>query len=426
MKTSQSLEYEKVFALEGDALESPYKHFRTAQAHYPVSKSESTGFWVASDHENVTAVLRDPDVFSSEAVLGPQAAAEWQRMIDLAAATPEGKKEIGEDYGDSPRKVLQFCDPPAHTIHRKLITSALSPKAIRSWEPRIRETAQLFVDRLAEDPRVEFVADFATGYTMTVIADILGVPRDQVDQLLEWAAGFNSMVGNPNLTQEEIDALVNVRLGFDLYFNRAMNERRENPTEDLVSRIVELNDVAEEPMERDELFQILQLCVVGGSDTSSTALSKMIEYLALHPAKWAELREEPEHIPLFIEEMLRTESPVQGIFRTAKRDTELGGKELKEGDFIWVSIGAANRDPSVFEDPDTKIWDRKRTPAKTVAFGGGPHVCPGTALTRLELRVVLEMLTQRFAEVRLLTDNPASKESFLFYGPEELRVEFIS
>jgi cytochrome P450 len=426
MKSMTAMEYDKVFALEDEALECPYEHFKQARSQCPVSRSEGSGFWVASDHEHVTAVLKDPATFSSSSVLGPQVSAEWQRMIDLAAATSQGKREIGEDYGSSDRKVLQFCDPPEHTRHRKLITSALSPAAIRSWEPRIRETAQLYIDGLAKQPAVDFVKDFATGYTMTVIADILGVPRDQVDQLLAWAEGFNSMVGNPHQSQEEIDALVHVRLGFDLYFDQAMKARRQEPTGDLVSRIVELNDAAEEPLERDELFQVLQLVVVGGSDTSSTALAKMVEHLALHPEQWTELREDPSRIPAFMEEMLRTEAPVQGIFRHVTRDTELGGQPLKEGDYIWVSIGSANRDPEVFQDPDTQDISRKGTPSKYVSFGAGPHTCPGTALTRLELRVMLEMLTSRFTGVRLLDGKPASKKSFLFFGPAELHVEFTS
>lgn len=421
-----TMEYERVFSLDDEALKCPYEHFKRARSECPVSRSEVVQVWVISDHEHVTAVLKDAVTFSTKQMLGPQVAEEWQRMIDLAAATPEGKEKLGPEYGTSPRKVLLFADPPEHTRHRKLIMSALSPAAIRSWEGRIRETAQLFVDRLAEQPRVNFVEDFANAYTMTVIADILGLPREQVPQMLKWAAGFNSMVGNPNLTQEEVDALVDVRLGFDLYFDEQVQQRRKEPTGDLISRVIELNDAAEEKLARDDLLQLFQLVMVGGSDTSSTALAKMIEYLAENPEQWTELRNDASRIPLFMEEMLRTESPVQGMFRYVTKDVELGGQSLKQGDYVWVSLGAANRDPKVFDDPDTKNLDRKGTPAKYVSFGGGPHTCPGTALIRLGLRIVLEMLTARFTGVRFTGEKPASKKSFLFFGPAELHVEFLN
>lgn len=420
------LGYEPVFQLEDEALKCPYDHFRAARSECPVSFSKKLGFWVVSDHENVLEVLKDTVTFSTKEMLGPQVAQEWQMLIDKAAEYPEAKAVIGPRYGESPRKTLLFADPPAHTLHRKLITSALSPAAIKSWERRITETAEHYVDTLADGSPVEFVTHFATPYTMAVIADILGLDRELVPQLLGWAEGFNSMVGNPNLTEDELNALVNVRLSFDLFFAKLITERRANPGEDLVSRVVALNDELEEPLSTDELLMVLQLTLVGGSDTSSTALAKMIEYLTSHPDQWDAMRSDPKAIQPFMDELLRTESPVQGMFRAVTRDVELDGRQMKAGDVVWLSLGAANRDPKVFPNPDDKDISRKGTAGRFVAFGGGPHVCPGSPLTRMELRIVLEKLTGRFSQVELDGTAPASKKSFLFFGPAQLPVTFHS
>lgn len=419
-----SLGYEPVFALDESAMECPYHHFKQAREKCPVSFSEATSFWVISDHEHVTKALKDPATFSTKYMLGPQVDKEWQMLIERAAERPEGKAAIGPDYGKSPRKILLFADPPEHGRHRKLIMGALTPAAIRSWEPKIRETANHYVDLLAQQPEVEFVVDIATPYTMAVIADILGQPREMVPQMLRWTEGFNSMVGNPNLTEDELNALVDVRLGFDLYFADQIKQREQNPTGDLISRIVELNKQEGYGLTTDELLMVVQLNVVGGSDTSSTALAKMIEHLCEHPEQWTRMKNDPSFIPAFIEELLRTEAPVQGVFRYVTKDVELGGQQLKEGDFVWLSFGSANRDPKVFDDPDTKDFDRTGTPAKYVSFGGGPHLCPGVPLSRLELRIMLEAMTSRFDGVEFTDGKSPSKKSFLFFGPSELNVRF--
>ncbi|MGM7645917.1 cytochrome P450 [Nocardia sp. JW2] len=411
--------YEEVFGLRPEALECPYTHFAEARREDPVSFNDRLGMWIVTDHRHVCAVLRDARTFSTKEMLGPATAAEWQRMIDLAAATDDGKQLLGPDYGASPRKTLLFADPPEHTKHRKLISSALSAPAIASWEPRIRATAQRFVDELALRGRAEFVTEFAAPYTMTVIADILGLPSTMVPQMMAWTRGFNSMIGNP-LTDEQVRELVEVRLGFDIYFDEQMQARQESPTTDLISRIVEYNATSADPLGRDELLMVLQLAMVGGSDTSSTALSRMMEFLCDEPREWNRLRADPEAVGPFIEELLRTESPLQGLFRVVTKDVELGGKKLAAGDTVWISLAAANRDPAVFAEPDDKVMERANPASQYVMFGGGPHLCPGAALTRLELRVVLEMLLARFPSVRREVPRSERIRSFMFYGPTDL------
>ncbi|WP_295647565.1 cytochrome P450 [uncultured Dietzia sp.] len=419
-------QYEKFFGLDDEQLKCPHTAFEEVRSECPVSRSDALGFWVVADHENAQKVFRDASVFSTKKMLGEQVSDEWQRLIDLAARRPGAKDELGEDYGTSDRKVLLFADPPEHGRHRRLIMGALTPNALKSWAPRIEETADIFVDGIAAGEEVEFVDGFANQYTMTVIADILGFPRDMVPQMLDWTEGFNSMVGNPDQTDEQIEALVDTRYGFDAYCNRQIDDREANPTEDLISRIVKLNAASETPLSRDDLFQVLQLTMVGGSETSATALSKMIEFLGRNPEMWAELKAETDRIPQFMEEMLRMYSPVQGSFRAVTEDIELGGQQLKAGDMLWVGMGTSNRDPKVFDDPDRMDIGRKQLAANHVAFGGGPHVCPGTSLTRMELRMVLEKIITRFSGVELVDQDPTAKKSFNFYGPAALPVRFIS
>lgn len=419
-------EYEKFFGLDPEQLKCPHTAFEEVRSECPVSRSDQLGFWVVADHENAQKVFKDATVFSTKKMLGEQVSDEWQRMIDMAAQRPGAKEALGEDYGTSDRKVLLFADPPEHGRHRRLIMGALTPNALKSWAPRIEETADIFVDGLGAGDEVEFVDDFANKYTMTVIADILGFPRDMVPQMLEWSEGFNSMVGNPDQTAEQLEALVDTRFGFDAYCNEQIKDRMDNPTEDLISRIVKLNSGSETPLGRDDLYQVLQLTMVGGSETSATALSKMIEFLGKNPGMWADLKSDTGRIPQFMEEMMRISSPVQGSFRAVTEDIELGGQQLKAGDMLWVGMGASNRDPKVFDDPDRMDIDRKQLAATHVAFGGGPHVCPGTSLTRMELRMVLEKIITRFSGVELVDADPEAKKSFNFHGPAALPVRFVS
>ncbi|WP_314034594.1 cytochrome P450 [Dietzia sp. CH92] len=418
-------DYEKFFGLDPEQLKCPHTAFDEVRSECPVSRSDALGFWVVADHEHAQEVFKDASVFSTKKMLGEQVSDEWQRLVELAARRPGAKEELGDDYGTSDRKVLLFADPPEHGRHRRLIMGALTPKALTSWAPRIEETADIFVGGIEPGEEVEFVDDFANKYTMTVIADILGFPRDMVPQMLDWTEGFNSMVGNPDQTDEQIEALVDTRYGFDAYCNKQIDDRVANPTEDLISRIVRLNSASETPLGRDDLYQVLQLTMVGGSETSATALSKMIEYLGRYPEMWAELKADTALIPHFMEEMLRMFSPVQGSFRGVTKDVELGGHQLRAGDMLWVGMGTANRDPKVFEAPGRMDLGR-RDRSDHVAFGGGPHVCPGTSLTRMELRMVLEKVISRFSGVELVDEDPAAKKSFNFYGPAALPVRFIS
>lgn len=421
---STRFDYEKFFGLDDEQLKCPHTAFEDVRSSCPVSRSDELGFWVVADHENAQKVFKDAGTFSTKKMLGEQVSDEWQRMVDMASQRPDAKEALGEDYGSSDRKVLLFADPPEHGRHRKLIMGALTPAAIKAWAPRIQETAEIFVNGIEAGQEVEFVDEFANQYTMTVIADILGFPRDMVPQMLEWTEGFNSMVGNPDQSDEQIEALVDIRYGFDAYCNQQIEDRIANPTDDLISRIIALNSGSEIPLSRDDLFMVLQLVMVGGSETSATAVSKMIEILGKDPARWAELKEHPDRIPLFMEEMLRMYSPVQGSFRAVTEDVELGGEQLKAGDMLWVGIGASNRDPKVFDAPDEMDIDRKRLVANYLAFGAGPHTCPGTSLTRLELRTVLEKIITRFSGVELVDRDPAAKKSFNFYGPNTLPVRF--
>lgn len=426
MTVTTDFQYEKFFGLDGEQLKCPHTAFEEVRSECPVSRSDALGFWVVADHENAQKVFKDAKVFSTKKMLGEQVSDEWQRLVDLAAQRPGAKEEFGEDYGTSDRKVLLFADPPEHGHHRKLIMGALTPNALKSWAPRIEETADIFVGGISAGEEIEFVDGFANKYTMTVIADILGFPRDMVPQMLDWTEGFNSMVGNPDQTDEQIEALVDTRYGFDSYCNRQIDDRIADPKEDLISRIVKLNADSDVPLGRDDLFQVIQLSMVGGSETSATALSKMIEFLGKNPEMWAELKADTGRIPAFMEEMLRMYSPVQGSFRGVTEDVELGGQQLKAGDMLWVGMGASNRDPKVFDDPDRMDIDRERLAATHVAFGGGPHVCPGTSLTRMELRMMLEKLITGFSGVELVDPDPAGKQSFNFYGPAALPVRFIA
>lgn len=416
-----------VFTLRPEALECPYQAFVQARETLaPVVRYEADGFWVVTSHELASKVLRDGVTFSTRMMLGAKADEVWTDMIRLARESPEMREQV-EGYGATPRKVLLFADPPEHTKHRALINATFTPSRVKQWDPMIRSTVCEILDGLAGRSEIEVMADFAGPYTMRVIADILGLTAADVPNMERWARDFNSTVGNDNLSEDEVRLLAKTRLEFDQFFDAHLDRRLDHPQEDLLTDLVQANAAADEPLARDELYMIIQLTMVGGSETSATFLAEALLYLAKNREVWQQLRGDRTRVLPFVEELMRLESPVQGVFRLATRDVQLGDILVSEGDLIWVSFGAANRDPSVFPSPDEFEYDRQGV-RRYLSFSGGPHHCVGAGLARSEIGIALDQLLDRYADVELVPgyERPAFRESFLFHGPEELHLKLVA
>lgn len=340
--------------------------------------------WAVLRHSDVLTVLRDPETFSS----------------NLQGAMPF-----------IPRYPLQQDDPPAHTHLRKLVNKAFSPRHVTALVPAITSAAHLLLDAIAPGP-VEIMGAYAAVLPMQVITGMLGVPAADYTAFRRWSEASVSYNGMPpQERQQRMKEMVS-------YLGEVLGARRQARQNDLISALL---DAESDGASLDE-GTVLGLCVtlfVAGNETTMNLIGNMLHVLAERPALWQEARAHRELVDRIIEETLRFVSPVQRIPRVARRAVVLGGTAIAAGDIVDVFLGAANRDPAVFEDPDTFRLDR--TDDQHIAFGSGIHTCFGAPLTRTEVRITLEAFLDRFTAIRL-GDEPARRQrkALLSLGFERL------
>jgi cytochrome P450 len=344
------------------------------------------GFWCVSRHADLVAVHRDTETFSSE--------------VGATALEDLDEEQIAA------RKSMLDLDPPAHARLRGLVSQPFTPRAVRGYEQVLRELTEAVLDRALPLGELDFVEEIAKELPIRVLARLLGVPDGDTGKLVEWGDGC---IGNtdPELTQvlhgspeSERYRLVPFRSPSALeifdYGHWLAARRRDDPRDDLVSRLVhaEINGEQLTAQEFDTMFLLL---VVAGNETTRQAIAHGMDALIEHPEEWRRLERDPGLIRrTAADEILRWATPVLHFRRTATRDVELGGRQVRAGDKVVVWYISANFDEEVFDDPYR--FDVSRSPNRHVVFGGGgPHYCLGAHLAKLEVQVLFELLLPRIA-----------------------------
>jgi len=262
-------------------------------------------------------------------------------------------------------------------------------------EAQIRTTAHSLLDQLGDSSEFDLMADFANLLPMLVIAEMIGVPTDDRAQFKIWSDQIIRGI-EPNLSEAELSALLETAEALAAYLAPIIEDRRREPQDDLVSRLV-LAEEEGNTLSNDETQITLRLLLVAGNETTTNLIGNGLKALLEHPEQLALLRDQPELIPSAIEELLRYDSPVQIDVRRMVEDTEIGDRQGKQGSLVTPLIGAANRDPRAFRDPDR--LDITREDAGNISFGRGIHHCLGAPLARLEATVAFEVLLERFGEI---------------------------
>jgi cytochrome P450 len=355
--------------IDDGASDDPGPAYARLRNECPVARTPGmTGdmaVWVSRYDEALWA-LKHPEIFSSAA-----------EAID-----------IGQSHDLIPLQI----DPPLHTKYRRFLAEWFNSRAISPLEPEVRKLVNEILDGIVPTGSCDFHQDFATPLPSTVFLAMMGLPQDDLDTLLRWRDDIIRPAADP----AEAEA-VRARTGAEItaYFDAQIDGLRETPRSGFWSDLVNAQFEGR-PLERGELLGMAFLLIIAGLDTVTATLDCMIKYLAQHPERRRELVERPELTTDAVEEMLRTETPVQLVPRMIAQDTTLGGVELKAGDHATIVLGAANLDPAVYDHPDDVDFDRQRS--INLAFGGGPHLCLGINLARLELRVALEEWHRRIPE----------------------------
>jgi cytochrome P450 len=391
-------------------VENPYPFYRAMREHAPVYQVPGAGFFIISRYADILDALNNEEVFSSRQPPGVN--------INMPP-------EVMEIYakGFPPVDTLLTNDPPAHTRYRVLVTKAFSARRVATLEPKVRDLATELVDRFARAGKVELMHQFAVGLPLTVIADALGVPREDMDKFKRWSDDSVAPLGGMISAQRQIECTRSI-VEFQHYFAARLEERRAAPRDDLLTDLLSARLEGTAPLNLSELLSILQQLLVAGNETTTNLIGSAMLLLLQHPAQMRELIDEPALIPNFVEEALRMESPVQGLFRVTKEDAELGGLVIPKMSRVVVMYASGNRDDAQF--PEADRFDLRRANARThLAFGQGVHFCIGAALARLEARIAFETLLARLKNLRLAAGNDFTHTpSFILRGLKALQLEF--
>ena len=362
--------------LTGEFYADPYPTYRALREHEPV-KLLPNGSYFLTRYDDLVSAYKNTRLFSSDK-----------------------KKEFAPKYGDSllyehHTTSLVFNDPPAHTRVRRLIMGALSPRAIAEMEPDLIALVDRLVDALAAKGSVDLIGDFASAIPIEVIGNLLDVPRDERGPLRDWSLAILGAL-EPVISAEAF-ARGNKAVKDFLGYLEILVERRRakpgNPERDVLTRLIQDDDNGERLTEKELLHNCIFL-LNAGHETTTNLIGNGLVALSDHPAQKRRLIEHPDLIKTAVEEILRFESSNQLGNRMTTERVELGGVTLAPGTSVTLCIGAANRDPRQFPDPET--LDIARTPNRHLAFGTGAHQCAGMALARLEGAIAISRFLARF------------------------------
>jgi cholest-4-en-3-one 26-monooxygenase len=333
---------------------------------------------------------------------GLAAASTYQAVID-AERQPELFSNAGGIRPDQPAMPMMIdMDDPAHLLRRKLVNAGFTRKRVKDREESIGALCDALIDAVCERGECDFVWDLAAPLPMAVIGDMLGVRPEQREMFLKWSDDMVTLLSS-HVSQEDFQPSMEAFAAYTEFMMGMITARRKEPTDDLVSVLVDAV-VDGERLSDDQIVTEVLLLLIGGDETTRHTLSGGTAQLLRHPDQHERLVNDLELLPNALEEMLRWTSPVKNMCRMLTADTEFHGTELKRGEKIMLLFESANFDEKVFGDPENFRIDRY--PNNHVAFGFGTHFCLGNQLARLELTMMQRRLLQRLSDLRLATDDP--------------------
>jgi cytochrome P450 len=365
----------------------------------------STGFRLVTNYALAREVIRKPDQYLSS--VSPMALSD--------DGIPQEIIDIYEAGGWLPLASCSTSDPPQHPRVRGFLEKLFTAERVRAVTPVIDAIAESLLDELPDQSEVEFVQDFAHPLPMMVIAALLGVPRADIAQFKIWSDAIVepfSMMASPERRIECARLVVEMQT----YFADMVADRQKHPGEDLISEAIAYRDVAGEPFTMQELMTIITIdLLASGNETTTAAIGSGMKLLIENPDVAADITADAELIPKFAEEVLRLESPAQGMFRRCAMTSTLAGETLHKGDLLNIRFGAANRDEAQFSKPDTIDLHRAK-PGSHLAFGMGRHVCVGAALARQEIISAFRAICQRYDHFELIAGQPEPRYQPSLFG----------
>lgn len=398
MRTSPSL----LRALRPQVQECLYDFYDELRSADELFWDRHLGAWIATGHAVVSSAAGDPGLSSV-------------RYPDVEAV-PEELRPLARVLS---RQML-YSDAPDHPRLRALISRAFTPRAVATLRARIIEAVDRIITKAAPTGRMDIVADLARPLPLTIICDLLDVPQQDRPALASWSEPIAEAIGNSRLDADGNRA-ASQSMANMLAYLRALLTRHDTPPAPHTLRAL-LTAQAEKSEDFDELLANCALLVIAGHETTTHFIGNATLALLRHPHAADQLRRRPDLMPAAVEELLRYDAPVQLMLRRARRDLDLAGRTIAEGQTVLLVCGAANRDPAVFPDPH--VLDFERPGGRHMAFGHGPHFCLGAALARLEGAIALEAILTRLPGLRIDGTAPQWQRSLNFRRLTRLDVAF--
>ena len=387
---------------------NPYRAYAAIHAASPVLFWEDYGFWCFARHADVSALLRDRRFGRQITHLMSRAELDW----------PEPKPHLASFDALERHSILEL-EPPEHTRLRNLVNRAFVSRRIEKLGPRIVALAHERIDAFPPEGSADLIAEFAAPIPVAVIADLLGVPREMGPTLVEWSHRMVAMYqfGVNREVEERAAEAARAFADFVRAFARA---RRGDPGDDLISQLLVAGSDGGR-LSEDELVTTVILLLNAGHEATVQAIGNGVKTMLELGVDARTAFADESATAATVEELLRFDPPLHLFTRYALEDAEFAGVRLKKGEKLGLLLGAANRDPARFPDPD--VFDSRRSPNPHVSFGAGIHFCVGAPLARLELTVALPILFARLPGLRL-AEPPRYRDAFHFHGLEALKVEW--
>jgi len=410
MAAEQALELDNLFA----TIQDPYPVYTYLRENEQVHWNPMFNCFMLTKYDDVNMVFSDHKRFSSDI---------WSNAAEILGFNDEDETSV------SLKQIIPFLaynlqgmDPPGHTRQRTLMMKTFTPRMIETFRPSVQKLVDELIDQRLAQGSMDLVADLAYPLPSNVILDLLGIPRRGRPYIKASAEAINLFVATILFTGPSVwPRLAGVFADVKAYLKGLIAERRKNPGEDLLTKMVQAEEHGD-MLSEDEIVIATNFLLFAGHETTANLIAVGMYYLMQHDEQMAQLRADPAKIPAAVEELLRYVSPVHTLARRSTEEVTMRGVTIPEGSSIYLLVGAANRDSEKFPDPEK--LDINRPPVRSLGFGYGIHFCIGAALARMESQVAFETMIRRLPAIHMTVDRPEFRPNYSLRGLTSLPVAF--